>query len=194
MGWWPFGGSGDKPADPLGNLDPKLREFLDKESPLKYKGSSSSSTNSTTAAATTADEASPVASAAAAQQSAQQTLPAESLYQDGRYAHLWKNYRPQAEVEAEHMTDHERLMSVLEAYQERKSNISRVAMENCAEAQEEWVNCMKHGKLEDQLQMCRHQVRSFEKCYTMQSVSCPPPFIHPIHLPLFFPFSDKAGR
>lgn len=67
------------------------------------------------------------------------------------------------------MSDHDRLMSVLDAFNQRKTAISKVAMENCSESQEEWVNCMKHGKWEDQLQMCRHQVRSFEKCYMMQS-------------------------
>ncbi|KAF4125084.1 hypothetical protein GMORB2_3923 [Geosmithia morbida] len=173
MGWWPFifGGS-DSSADPVNQLDPKLREFLEKESPLKYKKNSVTSGSETSGAAKN-----DAAEAAPNSPPQQQGVPTESLYQDGRYAHLWKNYRPQAEVEAESMSDHERLMSVLEAYQQRKSQISKVAMENCAEAQEEWVNCMKHGKLEDQLQMCRHQVKSFEKCYTMQSVrSLPSPW------------------
>jgi hypothetical protein len=48
--------------------------------------------------------------------------------------------------------------------------LQAIALENCADQQEEWTNCMKHGKIEDQLQMCRHQVRRFERCYTMQTV------------------------
>lgn len=160
MGWWPsiFGGGGNS-ADPLKQLDPKLREFLDKESPAKYKNSEKSAEGNSPPPAPHNESGGPPA------------VPPESLYQDGRYAHLWKNYRPQAEIEAESMTDHDRLMSVVAAYQERKSQISKIALENCAEAQEEWINCMKHGQWEDQLQMCRHQVRRFEKCFTMQSVS-----------------------
>jgi len=174
MGWWPSIFGGDKPADPLKQLDPKLREFLEKESPLKYK------TNSPSEASTPPqhDPASPsspesVAAAAAAREErnkpAAPAVPSQSLYQDGRYAHLWKNYRPQSELEAESLTDHDKLMGVLEAYNERKADITKAAMENCADAQEEWVNCMKHGEWKDQVQMCRHQVRRFEKCYTMQS-------------------------
>ena len=165
MGWWPSIFGGDKSADPLNQLDPKLREFLEKESP---KHSQATGPTSTT---TPQDGRIRAAVAASSSQGGEEKpVPRESLYQDGRYAHLWKNYRPQAEVEAEAMTDHDRLMGVLEGFQERKAQITKVAMENCAESQEAWINCMKHGSWEDQLQMCRHQVRAFEKCYTMQSV------------------------
>ncbi|UKZ48975.1 hypothetical protein TrVGV298_003212 [Trichoderma virens] len=77
--------------------------------------------------------------------------------------------RPLAEVEEETSTDHDKLMSVLEGYKERKAAIAKAGLENCAPQQEEWINCMKSGSWEDQLQMCRHQVRRFERCYTMQS-------------------------
>lgn len=161
MGWWPSIFGGDKSADPLNQLDPKLREFLEKESPIKHHNSQPASTP---------QNAAPPAVASPQGEEEKPAVPKQSLYQDGRYAHLWKNYRPQAEVEAEAMTDHDRLMTVLDGYQERKSQITKVAMENCAESQEDWINCMKYGKWEDQVQMCRHQVRKFEKCYTMQSV------------------------
>lgn len=164
MGWWPsfLGGSS---SDPVKNLDPKLRDFLEKESPLKYPPKQSPSAPSQAQREALAD----IKGSSSEPSQPSNAVPAESLYQDGRYAHLWKNYRPQAQVEAETMSDHDRLMNVLDAFNQRKTNISRIAMENCAEQQEEWVNCMKYGKWEDQLQMCRHQVRKFEKCYTMQS-------------------------
>ncbi|KAL6876687.1 hypothetical protein J3F83DRAFT_726699 [Trichoderma novae-zelandiae] len=159
MGWLPsiFGGDA---SNPLGKLDPKLREFLEKESPVKYipnqrAAASSPRQDAPPAAAETKPEPAPV--------------PSASLYQDGRYAHLWKNYRPLAEVEEENSTDHDKLMSVLEGYKERKAAIAKAGLENCAPQQEEWINCMKSGSWEDQLQMCRHQVRRFERCYTMQS-------------------------
>ncbi|KAF4435431.1 hypothetical protein FACUT_7172 [Fusarium acutatum] len=163
MGWISSVLGTDKSSDPLSKLDPSLRDFLEKESPLKYPSSQPTNPPPTNqeprnadAAATTTEQQKPV-------------VPSASLYQDGRYAHLWKNYQPLAEIEAETATDHEKLMSVLEAYKERKEAIGKAALENCAEYQEEWVNCMKHGSWEDQMQMCRHQVRRFERCYTMQS-------------------------
>lgn len=164
MGWLPSIFGGDKPTDPLSKLDPKLREFLQKESPVKYTPNIPSSTpeheNRTTTALPELQADSP-------------PVPSASLYQDGRYAHLWKNYRSLSQVEAETSSDHDKLMGVLEGFKERKAAISRAALENCAPQQEEWINCMKHGSWEDQLQMCRHQVRRFERCYTMQSVWLP---------------------
>ncbi|PON30684.1 hypothetical protein TGAM01_v200104 [Trichoderma gamsii] len=157
MGWLPSIFGGDAP-NPLGKLDPKLREFLEKESPVKYIP------NQTTTPTRRQDAPAAVESRAEAA-----TVPSASLYQDGRYAHLWKNYRPLAEVEEETSTDHDKLMAVLEGYKERKAAIARAGLENCAPQQEEWINCMKNGSWEDQLQMCRHQVRRFERCYTMQS-------------------------
>ncbi|KAL7908663.1 hypothetical protein GGI35DRAFT_408657 [Trichoderma velutinum] len=157
MGWLPsiFGGDA---SNPLSKLDPKLREFLEKESPVKYiPNQRAASTQRQDAGATAEQKPEPAA------------VPSASLYQDGRYAHLWKNYRPLAEVEEETSTDHDKLMSVLEGYKERKAAIAKAGLENCAPQQEEWINCMKSGSWEDQLQMCRHQVRRFERCYTMQS-------------------------
>ncbi|KAL7939519.1 hypothetical protein V8C35DRAFT_286890 [Trichoderma chlorosporum] len=157
MGWLPSIFGGEAP-NPLGKLDPKLREFLEKESPVKYiPNQRAASTRRQDAGAAAEPKPEPAA------------VPAASLYQDGRYAHLWKNYRPLAEVEEETSTDHDKLMSVLEGYKERKAAIAKAGLENCAPQQEEWINCMKSGSWEDQLQMCRHQVRRFERCYTMQS-------------------------
>ncbi|KAL7787391.1 hypothetical protein V8C37DRAFT_404955 [Trichoderma ceciliae] len=161
MGWLPsiFGGDA---SNPLGKLDPKLREFLEKESPVKYVPNQ--------AATSTQQQNAPVVAEAKSEAKAgPAAVPAASLYQDGRYAHLWKNYKPLAEVEEETSTDHDKLMSVLEGYKERKAAIAKAGLENCAPQQEEWINCMKSGSWEDQLQMCRHQVRRFERCYTMQS-------------------------
>ncbi|KAF4967313.1 hypothetical protein FSARC_5143 [Fusarium sarcochroum] len=163
MGWISSILGTDKSADPLAKLDPSLRDFLEKESPLKYP------TNQPTNPPSTSQEPSHGDAMLATTQQQRPTVPSESLYQDGRYAHLWKNYQPLAEIEAQTATDHEKLMSVLEAYKERKEAIGKAALENCAEYQEEWVNCMKHGSWEDQMQMCRHQVRRFERCYMMQS-------------------------
>ncbi|KAM3485269.1 hypothetical protein MY8738_001517 [Beauveria namnaoensis] len=164
MGWLPSIFGGGASSDPISNLDPKLREFLDKESPVKYNKPKA---QPSVPSSTTAPEAQ--ASAAPATDSAKQAVPSESLYQDGRYAHLWKNYRPLAQIEDETTTEQEKLVKILDGYKERKQAIGIAALENCAVQQEEWINCMKNGSWSDQLQMCRHQVQRFERCYTMQS-------------------------
>lgn len=163
MGWLSSVFGSQKLTDPLEKLDPKLREFLEKESPVKYQP------NAARPAAATQD-----APEALEPATEKPTVPPASLYRDGRYAHLWKNYRPLTEVESEASTDHDKLMNVLDGFKERKAAIGRAALENCALQQEEWVNCMKNGSWEDQLQMCRHQVRRFERCYSMQSVRSVP--------------------
>ncbi|KAK7413228.1 hypothetical protein QQX98_007887 [Neonectria punicea] len=165
MGWLSSVLGTDKSEDPLGKLDPKLREFLEKESPVKYT-TNQPSTPANPPQSQAHENRDPSIAASGAQGP---SVPSASLYQDGRYADIWKTYRPLAQIEAETASDHDKLMSVLEGYKERKEAIGRASLENCAEAQEEWVNCMKHGSWEDQVQMCRHQVRRFERCYTMQS-------------------------
>ena len=164
MGWLPsmFGGSQAAPA-----FDPKLREFLDKEAPVKYTPSQPT-TSTPTSQPREAPSLPPSQSETAPTE--KPLVPRESLYQDGRYASLWKNYQPQAEIEAANATEHDKMMDVLESFKERKVELQRAALENCALQQEEWTHCMKYGTWNDQLQMCRHQVRRFERCYTMQTV------------------------
>ena len=165
MGWfW------DKPStppsssntDPLRNLDPTLRDFLDKESPIKYKPAASPPSSASTTTATT-KTTTPQAS------SPTPIVPKESLFQDGRYADLWKNYRPLAEIEAEAKSDQEKLSDVLEGYKDRKAQIGRAAVENCSFEQEAIDKCYDHGSYMDRLMMCRTEARAFEHCYLMQS-------------------------
>ncbi|RYP41716.1 hypothetical protein DL768_010450 [Monosporascus sp. mg162] len=170
MGWWdslwPSSSGAD---DPLGKLDPKLREFLEKESPVKYNAAAARPQPTTTKTQTQ-----PIAAPSQAETSREDdknkpVVPKESQFQDGRYAHLWKTYRPLAEVEAETKSDHERLMDVLEAYKERKNQIGKAALENCALEQVDWRSCMTNPSLTDRMTMCRAQVRKFERCYMMQT-------------------------
>ena len=170
MGWFD-GWFGSSPSqDPFRKLDPKLRELLEKESPVKYTPQSDD--------APPAHHGAPAAAPpVAAADPNEPAVPRQSLFPDGRYAHLWKTYRDQGAVEAETKTASEKVEDMLEAYKERNYNIGRAALENCALEQEEWVNCLKTGDWADRLQMCRHQVRRFERCYVMQSVR--PPTLHP---------------
>ncbi|KAI6366736.1 hypothetical protein MCOR25_005101 [Pyricularia grisea] len=180
MGWYEsiFGG---KAADPLEKLDPKLREFLDKESPVKLQKAQEEERQrreqqqkqeadaKAAAAAQKTDSQSSSSTSSSAAADKPNVVPKESLYQDGRYAHLWKNYRPLDEIESESKTDHEKLQDVLEAYKSRKEQIGRAALENCALEQFEWRDCMNNGSWEAKLTMCSKKVKKFERCYSMQA-------------------------
>ncbi|KAI1761239.1 hypothetical protein GGR53DRAFT_506317 [Hypoxylon sp. FL1150] len=169
MGWWDsLWASSSSGDDPLRKLDPKLREFLERESPVKYSAAQApkdpAEEKKNQASAIREDE-----ERTQQQQQQQQLVPRESQFQDGRYAHLWKTYRPLAEVEAETKSDHERLMDVLEGFKERKNQIGKAALENCALEQVDWRQCMANPSFTDRMTMCRDQIKKFEKCYMTQT-------------------------
>ncbi|KAK3905795.1 hypothetical protein C8A05DRAFT_41309 [Staphylotrichum tortipilum] len=168
MGWFGSWFGSDKESDPLGHLDPKLREFLERESPVKF---------------TPPPLPPPPAPQQQTQQQQQQSqsqsqqpsdpstsiVPPQSLFPDGRYAHLWKTYRPLAAIEAETKSDNEKLSDIIDAYKERKAQIGRAALENCAEEQFEWSDCMRSGSMRARMTLCRDEVRRFERCYGGQA-------------------------
>lgn len=159
---------GRRSDDPFQDLDPKVREFLKKESPVKLDDTQQPSKKNEPV--TTARPAS-ITAAATPSETTKSTVPKDSLYPDGRYAHLWKTYRPLSEIESETKSDEEKLRDVLDAFKKRKAEIGHAALENCAEEQVEWSNCMRGGTLRARMTMCSEEVRKFERCYNMQSVS-----------------------
>ena len=173
MGWFDGWFGSDKSAsDPLGRLDPKLREFLEKESPVKYYN--------TTTPTTPPQPPHPQQPRQPPSQQQQQrqtqpqqdhpsAVPPQSLYQDGRYAHLWKSYRPLSAIEAETKSDNEKLSDIIDAYKDRKGQIGRAALENCADEQFTWSTCMRSGSWTARLTMCSDEVHRFERCYNAQS-------------------------
>jgi hypothetical protein len=183
MGWidsiW-----GKRSDDPLGTLDPKLQEFLRKESPLKYDSKRPTTTTSSTTSSNPTDASSSSSSSSSSQgndnaasapsssdDAAAQPPPPQSLFSDGRYAHLWRSYTPLAEIEAASKSDSEKLTDVLAAFKERKREIGRAAIENCVEWQEAWRNCYEHGSWGEKGMMCNKAVRKFERCYDTNVVS-----------------------
>ncbi|KAF6226975.1 hypothetical protein HO133_008416 [Letharia lupina] len=163
MGWlW---GKSDPPkssdSDPLRDLDPSLRDFLSKESPVKY-------TPAPPPPAPPPETTTP-ASATKTEPSSTPVVPPESLYPDGRYAHLWTTYKSLSAIEAESKSDQEKLLDILEGYKERKAQIGRAAVENCVEEQLAVNDCYDTGRWRDKLMMCRGENRAFERCYIMQS-------------------------
>jgi hypothetical protein len=179
MGWfWGSSSSGDgenntKPQDPLRGLDPSLREFLQKESPVKYDTTSPPSPTPSPASQTPQLPSSPSIQPAASQSPDDTSAPAaprESLFPDGRYAHLWKTYHPQNQVESEGKSDQEKINDVLEGYNQRKAGIGRAALENCALEQEDVNECFRSGGVKARLTMCRAENRKLDRCYTVQAV------------------------
>ncbi|KAI0505662.1 hypothetical protein F5B22DRAFT_626774 [Xylaria bambusicola] len=167
MGWWDsLWASTTSADDPLRKLDPKLREFLEKESPVKYSNGNAPSAPKSSDAGSLIPN---TEHGSEGESNSKPAVPKESQFQDGRYAHLWKSYRSLAEVEAETKTDHEKLMDILEGYKERKAQIGRAALENCALEQVDWRTCMTNPSMSERLTMCRDQVKKFERCYMTQT-------------------------
>ena len=169
MGWF-WGSSDDSDGgkkDAFQDLDPSLRDFLKKESPVKYEPA----------------PAKPSPPPVVVQQpkqphndtnpdgSTKPKVPAQSLFPDGRYAEYWASNRPQADIEAEVKTDQEKIADVIEGYKYRKSEIGRAALENCALEQWEVSECFKSGGWASRMTMCRVENRKFDRCFMMQSVT-----------------------
>ncbi|KAF2140953.1 uncharacterized protein K452DRAFT_229545 [Aplosporella prunicola CBS 121167] len=170
MGWlW---GSSSNASDPTTQLDPSLKKFLDKESadastaPALHKEAPKP--------ALPIVQPTPTDAPASSQQPKHDTnnknnVPAESLYQDGRYAHLWKTYEPLTAIESRAKSDQEKLSDIISAYNERRENIGRAALENCAVEQIALSDCFRTGSWAARLTMCRAETRELDRCYTMQA-------------------------
>jgi hypothetical protein len=175
MGWLWNSGSSSEQLDPYSKLDPGLRDFLDKESPLKDPSISPARTSTDTAQDKYRSQlgwttpSTPSSSTVSSATSAAPAVPAESLYQDGRYADLWKSYRPQHEIEAAGKNDQDRLRDVIDAYNDRRAAIGRAAIENCVMEQMAERDCWENGTYWEKINMCRGSNRQFMRCYTMQS-------------------------
>ena len=176
---WPFSSSDSRSSenhgsDPLKDLDPGLREFLEKESPVKYKTAEAPSlapqiTASPNKSTQNKSEV-PAQASSYSNGVSTTTAPAQSLHSDGRYAHLWSTYRPLSEIENATKTDQEKLLDVLNGFKERKAQIGRAALENCAIEQWAVTDCYNSGKIMDRMRLCHAENRDFSRCYNMQAV------------------------
>ncbi|KAI5298499.1 hypothetical protein KEM55_003319, partial [Ascosphaera atra] len=101
------------------------------------------------------------------EQSEKPKVPSQSLYPDGRYAHLWKTYQPLDKSEAEGgMSNAER---VIDQFKRRKETLNDAALENCAEEHEALTFCFKNGGIGSRMTLCRAENQAFARCYTMQA-------------------------
>lgn len=176
MGWFwgsPDNDDGKKSQDPLRDLDPSLRDFLAKESPVKYSSSNPPAKQQPTTAPipTRTPATKPSSSSESSADAETSKAPPQSLYQDGRYAHLWKTYQSQSDVESAGKSDQEKIDDVLQGYKQRKAEIGRAALENCALEQWQVNDCFRNGTWTSRVTLCRTENRELERCYMMQSVS-----------------------
>ncbi|KAG9855334.1 hypothetical protein KCU98_g2926, partial [Aureobasidium melanogenum] len=172
MGWFWGSNNNSESKDALKNLDPSLREFLDKESKTRQQQQQQQPTQ--LAQDTTPSYRSQIGIAEDPSQPTQSqtnenAAPPQSLFQDGRYAHLWKNYRPQEEIEQASRSESEQLADVIDTYNDRKARVARAALENCA--LEQWAEheCFEAGGIRAKLYLCKEETRSFNRCYSMQA-------------------------
>lgn len=161
MGWfW-----GDSKNDPVKKLDPGLREYLEQETPDKYVPAPDVKQPASTPT--------PSPESSESSDASKPKVPAASLFPDGRYADLWKTYKPPAAVEENSgIRGAER---VIAKHKERGDTVQRAAMENCALEHEALTYCFSTGnwrkQLESRLTMCSAENASFSRCFTTQSVS-----------------------
>lgn len=184
MGWlWSDPTPAGSPGDAYSKLDPALKEYLNKESPVKYEDPLPISHQAAKTASTSKDAApntfrsqlgidTPGLSQQnqdSAPQHDRPEVPPESLYQDGRYAHVWKGYRSQHEIEQNGRSDQDKLADIVDAYNERKAQIGRAAIENCVLEQIAEKECFSNGGWHVMTTMCREESKAFNRCYNMQS-------------------------
>lgn len=170
-----------QPGDAYSKLDPALKAYLDRESPLRYEDTQPRSSHSQRPSPDAAPDTYRtqlglhVPGVSQDNQNASTTtpdrpaVPPQSLFQDGRYAHLWRDYRPQAEIENASMSDQDKLAAVVEAYKNRKAAIGRAAVENCVTEQLLLQECFRSGDVKRLMTMCRAENRGFNRCYEMQN-------------------------
>jgi hypothetical protein len=167
MSWFWSSSQKAQSDDPLNKLDPSLRDFLDKETPSKHEthdGDNQRQSRDTQEISATGDAHSPTQDPAAAP-----VAPPQSLYQDGRYAHLWKTYVNHQDIENAAKSDADRLAEIVSVYKERKAEIGRAALENCVDFQLGIKECFSSGTWTQKAGMCKEENKAFNRCFEMQS-------------------------
>ncbi|OAL29449.1 hypothetical protein AYO20_09186 [Fonsecaea nubica] len=169
MGW--FWGGRNAQNDPAKALDDDLKQFLKEQQPRPYvpaEAPAEPSEPPQNLAPTSKPSEQTVADAA--QPPEDKPLPKESLFQDGRYKHIWKTYIPQDEIIAATSTPVERVLS---ARKDRNQSIHKAALENCAFEEEMQQICLKGGNVTDRIRgrmtMCHEETKAFNRCYTLQA-------------------------
>ena len=171
MGW--FWGSSSPPSDSsdaVKNLDPSLREFLNKESPKPTSPNPQEEKPSwVSQLGTQIPSQSSLPPSQTPEPSTEPAVPPQSLYQDGRYAHLWKNYRPLEEIEDAGKSSQDKIKDIYDIQESRKQALSRAALENCAFQQIAYSECLNSGSVRARMTLCSAENRTLNRCIDMQT-------------------------
>jgi hypothetical protein len=161
---WLWGSSSSSPS----NLDPSLQKILDdqKNSQPSSLPTSTRQTTYTQQLRETGDL--PQRPQDAPSQPQEPKVPPQSLYPDGRYAHLWKNYEPQHVVSSRGETELDKLRRLSDESESRRVKLGQAALENCVFEQLAELDCLKNGGPARRLTMCRPEKQLFNRCYEMQ--------------------------
>jgi hypothetical protein len=170
MGW--FWGRFDN-GDPTKKLDPELRQYLEQETPAKYTPTASiQPSEELPESKRSPPQSASTASTSRRADSSKPEVPSASLFPDGRYAPLWKTYKPLHEIEGSELRTAER---AIEKVKQRKESVHQAAMENCSLEQEALTLCFEKGDWWNMVRaratMCADENKKFSRCYTTQSVS-----------------------
>lgn len=162
MGWL-WGSS----SDDANKLDPSLRDFLKKEAPTGPKPTLPTAPPKEKPVEPSPTSAPPVQ---APTQPEKPFVPPQSQFQDGRYAHLWKDYRPYNELMDAGKNEQDKLRDLVDAYNDRSATVGQIAMENCAIEYMEQFECFRHPKTWFSMgTLCNVEQRKFNRCYDMQT-------------------------
>ncbi|RMZ79198.1 hypothetical protein DV738_g3548, partial [Chaetothyriales sp. CBS 135597] len=156
---WLWGGT-KKSDDLTASLDPDLKSVLNdtKSAPYSPAPAPHVTDHPATAPVPAASTDTP-------------TVPKESLFQDGRYAHLWKTYVPLADSQLS-ATTQSPVSRIVAQKKERTAAISRAAFENCAFEEELQLKCLglgAGGAVRSKLNVCRDETKSYNRCLQLQS-------------------------
>jgi hypothetical protein len=161
---WFWGG---RDNDPAKSLDKDLKKFLDDQSTRPYAPAQPLPVKAPEVLKDVESRTSPVPDA---QQSFEEKpLPKESLFQDGRYKHLWKSYVPQSTVTA---ASGNPIDLVMNARKDRRTSIHRAALENCAFEEDLRRQCLGSGmasSVKSRMTMCSAETKTFNRCYQLQA-------------------------
>lgn len=164
MPWYWWGGKSEE-SDPAAALNPELKQFLKEQQPRPYIPADSHTSPPQSQPKPQPESKEPIPPT-----QEDQTVPPQSLYQDGRYAHLWKTYVPSSTIEAATTTPIDRIQA---AKKERKQGIHRAALENCAFEEEIRQQCLSGqnmaSRFKGTLTMCNDETKQYNRCYQLQA-------------------------
>jgi len=163
--------SSSSSSDPVKRLDPSLREFLEKESPKPHTSPPAKEETSwlKEAESKIPQSSSPAPSTQSAEVAEDKpAVPPESLFPDGRYAHIWKHYKPLHEVEDATKTTQDRLHDIYDVHHARKSSTATAARENCVFYELAYQDCLSSTSWNSKLFMCTTENRALSRCVDMQ--------------------------